>query len=64
MAKGLLLLTVGLLEAGILMELLGAPYRLVQGVVILGAVTLILQVPDTVDRWRRVREQERRKPRG
>lgn len=51
-------LTLGLLAAGIVMESLGAPYRLVQGVVILGVVALVLQIPDMVGRSHRVRDRD------
>jgi hypothetical protein len=53
--KLLPLLTAGLVWALILMGSLGAPYRLVQAVIALGAVVLVLQVPDTIERWRAIR---------
>jgi hypothetical protein len=57
MATKLFPLTLGLLGAAILMESFGAPYRLIEAVVILGAITLFLQLPDTVNHWHRVRDQ-------
>jgi hypothetical protein len=56
MSRMLLPLTVGLVWAAILMESLGAPYRLVQAGIALGVVVLVLQVPDTIDQWRAVRD--------
>jgi hypothetical protein len=49
MSRKLLSLTVVSVLVVIALESLGAPYRLVQGVCILGVLTLALQIPDTIE---------------
>jgi hypothetical protein len=49
MSRKLLPLTVASLLLVIALESLGAPYRLVQGVCILGALTLVVQIPNTIE---------------
>jgi hypothetical protein len=55
--KLLTLATAGLVWAVILTDSLGAPYRIVQGLIVLGVVLLALQVPDTIDRVRDIRDR-------
>jgi hypothetical protein len=59
MSRKLLPLTVATLLLAITLESLGAPYRLVQGVCVLGVLVLALQIPDTVETLQALRDRDK-----
>ncbi|MCW3015696.1 MAG: hypothetical protein JWO02_2788 [Solirubrobacterales bacterium] len=58
MARHLLHVSLGLVVAAIVAESVAAPYWVVKLIVAVGALTLILQVPDTIERWRATRNRD------
>ncbi len=60
MSRKLLPLTVALVLLAIVLSSMDAPYRLVQAVCVLGALTLVLQIPDTIEIVQALRDRDAR----
>jgi hypothetical protein len=60
MSHRLAALTVVLVLLVILLESLSAPYRLVEGLCALGAIMLVLQIPDTIETVQALRRRNAR----
>ncbi|MCW3047457.1 MAG: hypothetical protein JWO74_1741 [Solirubrobacterales bacterium] len=58
MARSLSHVSLVLLMAAIVASSVDAPYRVVQLIVAVGLLTFILQVPDTVEQWRAIRNRD------
>ena len=61
MSRRLPALTAALVPLVILLQSLGAPYRLVEGLCVLGAIVLVLQIFDTVETVQALRGQDTRR---
>jgi hypothetical protein len=59
-SRKLLPLTIALVLIAIVLSSMSAPYRLVQAACVLGALTLVLQIPDTIEIVRALRERDER----
>jgi hypothetical protein len=57
-ARNLSHVSLVLVMAAIIASSVDAPYRVVQLIVAVGLLTLVLQVPDTVEQWRAIRNRD------